>query len=154
MNTAADILANKQKNLITVDSDSTIANALQVMRAKKVGSILITDVDTKRIVGIWTERDLMGNVLEEGFNPHTALIREYMTTELYSVSEEATLDEIKETMLGLFIRHLLIMKNNRYVGILSVGDIVRASLIAQDLHIKALRAHTSWNYYEQWAWEV
>ena len=152
MKTAADILASKQQRLITIDSDKTIAEALQVMRANKIGSILLTDPQARDIVGIWTERDLMGNVLTDGFNPRTAKIGSYMTANLHSAPQEATLHEVKEMMLSLFIRHLLITHEQRYVGILSVGDIVRASLIAQDQQIKALKAHTSWNYYEKWAW--
>ena len=154
MKTAADILVIKQKTLITVDSNQTIATALSVMKANKVGSILLTDPTTKAIVGIWTERDLMEDVLLEGFDPHTAVIGKFMTKNLHSASHEATLQDVKEMMLSLFIRHILITKDNRYVGILSVGDIVRASLIAQDQHIKELRAHTSWNYYEQWGWTI
>ena len=152
MKTAADILASKQKSLITIDSDQTIATALQVMKENRVGSMLVTDKDTKTIVGIWTERDLMEDVLMEGFDPRTALIGNYMTTHLHAAEYDATINEVKEQMIGFFIRHLLITKDNRYVGILSVGDIIRASLIAQDEHIKKLRSHTSWNYYETWAW--
>ena len=152
MKTAADILANKQKSLITIDSDQTIAEALNVMKDNRVGSMLVTDKDTKKIVGIWTERDLMEDVLIDGFDPRTAIIGDYMTTNLHSAAHDSSLKEVKETMISLFIRHLLITKDNRYVGILSVGDIVRASLIAQDEQIRKLRSHTSWNYYETWSW--
>jgi len=152
MKTAADILANKQKSLITIDSDQTIAEALNVMKENRVGSMLVTDKDTKKIVGIWTERDLMEDVLIDGFDPRTAIIGDYMTTNLHSAAHDSSLKEVKETMISLFIRHLLITKDNRYVGILSVGDIVRASLIAQDEQIRKLRSHTSWNYYETWSW--
>ena len=152
MKTAADILAHKQKSLITVDSDRTIAEALNVMKENRVGSMLVTDKDTKTIVGIWTERDLMEDVLIEGFDPRSAIIGDYMTTDLHSAVQDSTIKEVKELMISHFIRHLLITQNNRYVGILSVGDIIRASLIAQDEQIKQLKSHTSWNYYETWAW--
>ena len=114
--------------------------------------MLVTDPESKQIVGIWTERDLMEDVLIEGFDPRVASIGQYMTTNLHSAPNDASIKEVKEMMLSLFIRHLLITKENRFVGILSVGDIVRASLIAQDEHIKQLKAHTSWNYYETWGW--
>ena len=152
MKTAADILASKQKSLITIDSDQTIADALTVMKENRVGSMLVTDKDTRKIVGIWTERDLMEDVLIDGFDPRTAIIGDYMTTNLHAAAHDSSLKEVKETMISLFIRHLLITKDNRYVGILSVGDIVRASLIAQDEQIRKLRSHTSWNYYETWSW--
>ena len=153
MKTAADILAGKKKRLISTASNKTIHEALTIMNAQKVGAILLTDADEHNIVGIWTERDLMRNVMEEGFDPKTAVISDYMTKDLHSAAYDVTIPELKEMMLSLFIRHLLIEQDNRYVGMLSVGDIIRASLIAQDAHIEELRAHTSWRYYENWGWE-
>ena len=153
MNTAADILSNKKRQLITTASDKTIHEALQIMNAQNVGAILLTEADEHRIVGIWTERDLMKNVMLDGFDPRTAVIGDYMTTDLHTATSDTTLAELKEKMIGLFIRHLLIEEDNRYIGLLSVGDIIRASLLAQDAHIKELKSHTSWHYYENWGWK-
>ena len=153
MKTAADILAGKKKRLISTASNNTIHEALTIMNAQTVGAILLTDADEHNIVGIWTERDLMRNVMDAGFDPKTAVISDYMTRDLHSAGADVTIAELKEMMLSLFIRHLLIEQDNRYIGMLSVGDIIRASLIAQDAHIEELRAHTSWRYYENWGWE-
>ena len=153
MKTAFDILSSKKKRLICTESNSTIHEALTIMNAQKVGAILLTDAEEHNIVGIWTERDLMRNVMTESFDPKTAIISNYMTKDLHSAAHDMTIPELKEMMLSLFIRHLLIEKDNRYIGMLSVGDIIRASLIAQDEHIEELRAHTSWRYYENWGWE-
>lgn len=153
MKTAADILENKKKRLICTSSDKTVHEALSIMHSKKVGAILLTKPGSEDITGIWTERDLMRNVMDDNFDPRTAIIGDYMTTELRSAPAEATIAELKEMILQHFIRHILIEDAGRYVGMLSVGDVIRASLIEQDQHIEELRAHTSWHYYENWGWE-
>lgn len=153
MKTAADILAGKKKRMICTKASDTIYNALQIMHERKVGAILLTDEQEDKIIGIWTERDLMKNVMMDTFNPKTAIIGDFMTRELFSASANASIQDLKEIILSHFIRHILIEENERYVGILSVGDVIRASLLAQDEHIQALKSHTSWHYYESWGWK-
>lgn len=154
MKTASDILAVKKKRMICTKASDTIYNALQIMHERKVGAILLTDEQEDKIVGIWTERDLMKNVMMDTFNPKTAIIGDYMTRDLFSANVNASIEDLKEIILSHFIRHILIEENDRYVGILSVGDVIRASLLAQDAHIQALRSHTSWHYYESWGWTL
>ena len=117
-------------------------------------AILLTEGEDDHIVGIWTERDLMRNTMIDGFNPKKAIISDYMTKELHAAPFDAPVESLKEMILGLFIRHILVEKDGRYVGLLSVGDIVRATLAAQDAHIEALKSHTSWHYYESWGWKA
>ena len=153
MKTAAEILADKKANMITVPSNATIHEAIEIINANRIGAIVVTSEDASRVVGIWTERDLLQDIFLDGFDPRTSLIRDYMTTELHSVPHEASLQVLKEMFLSLFIRHLFVEKDGRYVGLLSSGDVMRASLLAQDARIAELREHTSWRYYETWAWE-
>ncbi len=153
MKTAADILASKKSQLISIETDQLVFDALKKMNTHKVGAIVVTENNGQDIVGIWTERDLMQDIMIANFDPKKAIIGDYMTRDLHAAPYDATISELKEMILGLFIRHLLVEKHNRYIGLLSVGDIIRASLIAQDSHIEALRSHTSWHYYEKWGWE-
>lgn len=153
MKTAADILISKKSQLISIEKDLRVFNALEKMNTHKVGAIVVTENKGQDIIGIWTERDLMQDIMIPGFDPKQAIIGDYMTRDLHAAPYDSTINELKEMILGLFIRHLLVEKNNRYIGMLSVGDIIRASLIAQDNHIEALRSHTSWHYYERWGWE-
>jgi signal-transduction protein with cAMP-binding, CBS, and nucleotidyltransferase domain len=153
MKTAAEILAKKGRKLITIPAERTIYEALTKMTEHKVGSILVSQGKDSNIVGIWTERDLMRNTLVAGFEPRTALIGDYMTTGLHSAPLHATVHVLKDRLVGLFIRHILIKEAGVYIGLLSMGDIIRASLLAQDQHIRELKAEVSWEYYEQWGWE-
>lgn len=151
MKTAADILANKKASFISIESNQTIYQALEVMNTHKVGAVVVTK--DHEIVGIWTERDLMQDIMKPNYNIREALMSDYMTTELLSAPIDSTINDLKEIILSNFIRHILIKKDEQYVGLLSVGDIIRASLMAQDEHIEALKSHTSWHYYESWGWD-
>lgn len=89
MLTAGDILNSKGGKIIAVGIESTIAEALEVMLQNKIGAILIKDGDD--IKGIWTERDLMGNVVTDGFYSKTSRIKDYMTTQLISSAHSDSL---------------------------------------------------------------
>ncbi len=75
-----------------------------------------------------------------------------MTTPLYTTAHSTSILKIKEMFLGLFIRHILVEKDGDYIGLLSIGDVLRAGLVAKDLQIKELNAIGSWEYYENWGW--
>ena len=58
-----------------------------------------------------------------------------------------------DKFLGKHMRHLLIEKNGEYIGILSIGDVMRATMLEKDEELKRLNAIVSWEYYENWKWE-
>jgi signal-transduction protein with cAMP-binding, CBS, and nucleotidyltransferase domain len=60
---------------------------------------------------------------------------------------------LEEMFLGLFIRHILVEKDSQYVGLLSIGDVIRTSLLEKDEKIKELNSIASWQYYEEWCWK-
>jgi len=151
MKTAEDILKEKGTPLmVTIPEDRTIYEAIEKMAEKRIGAILAARNDV--IAGIWTERDYLQNSLEPGFDPNTAKIRDYMQSELKSTPADTPLIQLQEMFLGLFIRHLLIKKEDRYLGLLSIGDVLRASLLEKDQEIKELNQIASWEYYENWGW--
>jgi CBS domain-containing protein len=151
MKTALDIITDKKTKMFCVAPDTTIEKALCLMVEKKIGAILVKENDV--YVGIWTERDLMRNVLEPDFNIKNAKIGDFMSTPLHSAPHDAPLIKIEEMFVGLFVRHLLVEKDGDYIGLLSIGDVIRASLLAKDLQIKELNSIASWEYYENWGWD-
>ncbi|MEJ2656706.1 MAG: CBS domain-containing protein, partial [Desulfobacterales bacterium] len=150
MITAEDVLKEKNREMICISSDRTIREALRLMNEQNIGAILVKKQG--KIVGIWTERDLLHNMNLPEFDPETDLVGDYMTTPLYTVPYSASILKINEMFLGLFIRHVLVEKDGDYVGLLSIGDVLRASLVVQDLQIKELNAIGNWEYYENWGW--
>jgi len=150
MKTAQDIIKEKKApKMVTISEDTTIYDAIAYMVENKIGAMLISNGDD--IKGIWTERDYLRNTMEPGFNPKTARIGDYMNTDLISAPHDTTIIKLQEKFLGLFIRHILIKKKNIYIGMLSVGDVIRASLLAKDNEIKDLNKIASWEYYENWS---
>ena len=150
MKTAEDIIKDKKREMVCISPDQTIREAIQLMTANKIGAILVKREDT--IVGIWTERDLLYNSNQPGFDPDSHLIGDYMTTSLHTARHDTSILKIKEMFLGLFIRHVIVEKDGDFSGLLSIGDVIRASLLEQDRQIKELNKIASWEYYENWGW--
>lgn len=151
METAKDMLGGKARELITVPAGTTVYATLEKMNAHRVGAILVTRGDA--VVGIWTERDLMHNAIEAGFDPKTALIDDYMTTDLVSAPHTDTVYNLMDKFLGRRIRHLLIEENGRHIGLLSGGDVMKCVIHAKDAELRQLNSMVSWDYYENWKWK-
>ena len=150
MKTADEILSEKNRDVISVAPDSTVVEALNKMAENRIGAILVKEGEN--IVGIWTERDLVYNMLKPGFNPDRALMKDYMTTELHSIPSTSSIYTLLDTFLGRRHRHLLIESGGKIVGLLSQGDVIRASLIEKSKELDELNAKYNWEYYEDWKW--
>ena len=151
MKTAGDILSDKKRDMVTVRPEQTIREALERMQVNRIGAVLVKRAD--KIVGIWTERDLARDILKPGFNIDTAKVENHMTTRLFTAPVDTSILELQEMFLGLFIRHILITQGRKTVGLLSIGDVMRAGLLEKDTQIRDLTAMSSWEYYENWGWD-
>jgi len=150
MKTAEDILSEKTRRLISVPYDTPIFESVQQMVSQKIGAILVEKEGT--LVGIWTERDFLRNSIEEGFDPKRDKIGDHMVSPLISVSMDTPLVKLQEMFIGLFIRHILIKEDETYIGMLSIGDVMRCLMLEKDHQIKELNKIASWEYYENWGW--
>jgi signal-transduction protein with cAMP-binding, CBS, and nucleotidyltransferase domain len=146
--TAGDILRAKHANIIDIGPDGTLREALKKMTENRVGAILIKEND--EYVGIWTERDLMYHTLQEDFDIDKARIRDYMTSKLIKAEGKEQVYQLYDKFLGRRIRHLLIEEEGRFIGMLSIGDVVKASLQQKIEEYKELNEMVSLEYYENW----
>lgn len=151
MKTAEDILLEKKRDMITVGPDQTLREALELMQTHRIGGILVKRGE--KIVGIWTERDLARNILTSGFDINTARVGDYMTSKLFTAPVNTPIIRLQEMFLGLFVRHILVTRKRETIGLLSIGDVMRASLLEKDLEVRKLTAKATWEYYENWGWE-
>lgn len=151
MKTAEDILLNKKGSLVFVSMEQTIIQALELMVKYRIGAVLVKKGDN--IVGIWTERDFLRNSTKPGFDPHSARVGEYMSSPLHTAPHDATITALEDMFLGLFVRHIPITKEGRFIGMVSIGDVLRANLLEKDRQIKELNSLASWHYYENWGWD-
>ena len=151
METAKNMVEDKGQEIITVPVGTTLFATLEKMNQKKVGAILVTR--DERIIGIWTERDLMQDVIQEGFDLKSALIEDYMTTDLRSAHHTDTVFNLMDKFLGLRIRHLLIEENDSIIGLVSSGDVMKCVIHEKDADLKQLKSMVSWEYYDNWKWK-
>lgn len=144
MKTAEEILMDKGTHMECVSPNATIADALKIMIDKNFGAIVVKENDD--VVGIWTERDLMKNSLNGDFDLYTSKVGDYMKTNLESVDAGDAIYRLSDKILGIKIRHLFVTKNDKIIGLLSVGDVIRACLIERTHQLQDL----SLEYYEAW----
>jgi CBS domain-containing protein len=151
LKTAEDIILDKINEIVSVTKSQTVAEAIDLMNRNKIGAILVQEDDD--MVGIWTERDYLRGSSDPAFDPKSARIGDHMTSPLHFAPHDATLTQLEEMFLGLYVRHLPVKKDERVVGMVSIGDVLRANLLAKDRQIKELNSMASWQYYENWGWD-
>lgn len=151
MKTANDIVAQKGGEIFSVDHRTPLKTALEGMVAKNVGSVVVTKDDQP--VGIWTSRDLMRNLLAEGFDPVNRPIESYVLRTIYSAPHSDTAYNLMDKFLGLRVNHLLIEKEGRFIGMLSTGDVMKAMITEKNEELEKLNTMVSWEYYEEWKWK-
>lgn len=151
MKTAEAIIAEKGNEVVTVSKEQTLFEAIQLMNEKKIGAILVQEGDD--MVGIWTERDYLRSSGDPDFNPHQAKIADFMSSPLHFADHSDNLTQLEEMFLGLYVRHVPVQKDGQVIGLVSIGDVLRASLLEKDHQIKQLNSLASWQYYENWGWD-
>ena len=151
MITAEDIVNNKDIGIMWISPDSTICQASALMAEQNIGAVLVKDEG--RIIGIWTERDLVLSILQDGFDPGTALLRDWMNRELVEAPHTDTAFTLMDRFLGTRVRHILIRRGNEYIGLVSMGDAIKAALMDKTEEIRKLKDLVSWEYYENWKWK-
>jgi signal-transduction protein with cAMP-binding, CBS, and nucleotidyltransferase domain len=155
--TAADIVAEKGTGIISISADATLREALQCMKDHGVGAILAERPESVEgaeeelpYVGIWTERDLMQQVTGDGFDIDTGKLSAYALTDLSTANADEQVYQLYDKFLGRRVRHLLIERDGVCIGLLSMGDVIRASLEQRVEEYRALNEMVSLEYYENW----
>jgi CBS domain-containing protein len=148
--TAEDIISEKGSDILSVSPDTTINEALKIMTERGVGAVLVKEGDD--YIGIWTERDLMRNTITENFDPKTARIADYMTRDLVFARHDDIIYSLCDQFLGRRLRHLLIEREGKFIGVLSVGDVIRASLQHRTEQWERLHNIVKLEFYDEWRW--
>ena len=123
MGKVRDILRAKGSVVFSVSPDVTVYEGIEIMCAKNVGGLLITEND--KPVGIFTERDYARKVVLKGKSSRDTLLREIMTSKLITVSSDHTVEDCMSIMADKHIRHLPVVDGDQLSGLISIGDVVR-----------------------------
>jgi CBS domain-containing protein len=136
MHRVSEILAEKSGDLLTIDADDSVLDAVKQMVEANVGSLLV--VVDGRIQGIVTERDYLRRVTLEGRTEKDTPVREIMTSPLIVIGPDTSVDECMALMTDRRIRHLPVVDDGRVVAVVSIGDLVKFQSRQQDFQIKYL----------------
>lgn len=144
MNTVKQVLATKGNQVWSITSNKTVYDALEMMSAKETGALLVVDDNT--LVGILSERDYARKVALKGGSSLKIMVKDIMTTKVPYVTQENTVDECLALMTETRCRHLPVMEKNQLIGVLSIGDLVKATISEQKFHIHQLENYISGDF--------
>lgn len=117
------ILDRKGKNVFSVPPTVSIAEAVAEMNRHRVGSVLV--MDNGRLVGIFTERDVLRRVVGAGLNPANALVADVMTAGVITITSDTSIEDTMVLFTEKRCRHLPVVDDGRLIGTISIGDITR-----------------------------
>jgi len=125
--------------LVTAPPTASVLEVARTMTEARVGAIPI--VEEERILGIFSERDLMTRVLVPGRDPERTRVMEVMTREVLTALPDDTRSECLERMRGARCRHLPVLQDGRLIAVLSMRDLLRDEIEEQHQEIEGLRAY-------------
>ena len=133
------ILNEKGSTVYSVGSNTTVYNAIELMCEKNIGGLLIMDNET--LLGIFTERDYARKLILKGKSSKEAKITEVMTSNVISVTLHTNIHECMAIMSARRIRHLPVLEDEKVVGMISIGDVVKHIIEEQKGIIEHLESY-------------
>ena len=142
MPTVADILSKRDaRSLASLPPTATVRDALQLMADRNIGSVLI--MQGEALLGIFTERDYARKMALKGLASADTPLADVMTAKLYVVSPRQTVQECMGIMTQAKIRHLPVVSDGAVQGLVSIGDLVNATMAEQEFLISQLGSYIS-----------
>ena len=136
MTTIKHILEGKGSQIWSVTPDSNVFDALKLMADKNVGALLV--LENELIVGIISERDYARKVVLVGKSSKECLVSDIMTSKVLYLRSDQTAQECMALMTDKRIRHMPVFEDEQLVGIISIGDLVKAIISEQEFTIQQL----------------
>ena len=138
------VLAFKSSVVWSIDPNSTVFEAIQLMADKNVGALPV--VDNGRLIGMISERDYTRKISLKGRSSKQTLVREIMTQEVVTMKMADSINECMRVMTDCRIRHLPVMEGEMMIGLVSLGDLVKWIISAQAATIEALQKYITGDY--------
>lgn len=136
MNTVRSILKDKGGRVWSIQADASVFDALKLMSDKEIGALVV--FEGEEVAGILSERDYARRAIFENRQCGEVLVREIMTHKVIYIRPDNTIEECMALMTHKRIRHLPVMDENHLVGIISIGDVVKAVISEQQFMIQQL----------------
>jgi CBS domain-containing protein len=139
MTLVKQLLRSKGSEVWTVAPDTSVYDALQTMADKNIGALVV--VEANKVVGIISERDYARKVILQGKSSVHVPVKEIMTDRVFCVTPEYTIEQCMAVMTDKRIRHLPVLDNDKLVGIVSIGDVVKGIISNQEFMIEQLEKY-------------
>lgn len=139
--TIRHVLKEKGNDMLWIAPHATAYEALELMAEKNVGALLV--IENKRLVGIFSERDYARKVILYGKSSKTTTVRELMTSTVITIDPENTVSDCMEIMTANHIRHIPVVEDGRLIGLVTLGDVVKAVIASQQAMIRDLENYIS-----------
>lgn len=137
MKTVKDILRSKGSDVLKIEQQQTVFSALANMAEADVGALVVVDAQDA-VVGLLTERDYARKVILKGTSSLEVKVQEIMESKVCYVGPEQTVEECMALVTEKRLRHLPVLENGKLVGMVSIGDLVKASIFEKDFIISQL----------------
>ena len=147
MQTVKDLLKQRKKEIFSVKPKATVFEALKIMGEKEIGSVMVMD-EKGKVLGILSERDYARKVILKGKTSRETLVEEIMTPyeKMYTVKPDTSVEDCMVVITGKRVRHLPVFEGDKFVGLVSIGDVVKSMLIERDSMIEHLSDYISGKY--------
>ncbi|MGH2568487.1 MAG: CBS domain-containing protein, partial [Bacteroidota bacterium] len=136
MLTVHHLLQMKGTDIWSVTPNTTVFDALKLMAERNIGALMV--VEGGQLRGIFSERDYARKVILHGKSSREIPVSEIMTPRVFTVHTHHTIEECMTLMTAKHIRHLPVVEENRVLGLISIGDVVKAVISEQEDLIKQL----------------
>jgi len=134
-----DVLKTRDDNIWSIASQETAYKALEIMANKDIGALLV--IDEEQLVGIFSERDYTRKVILKGKSSKKTTVGELMTSPVFTISPEKSIEECMILMTAKHCRHLPVIESGKLIGVISIRDVVSAIITTQKVEIEDLRTY-------------
>jgi len=139
MPNAKSILDKKGADVATVERKTTVLEAAKTMNQRRIGAVVVTEGE--RVVGIFTERDILNRIVAAGKDPKTTPVGEVMTSPMACCRRDTLLADCKNVMSQKRIRHLPVVEEGKLFGMISTGDILASEVSDKQATIEYLHEY-------------
>ena len=140
MPTVRDLLLRKGTHVVSVTPDTTVLAACELMNERGIGGVVVLD-EGRRLVGIFSERDVMRRVVTAHRPPDATRVGDVMTTNVVTTDMDAKVADCRALMTTRRIRHLPVLTGEGLVGVITTGDILAYEVALQEAHISELEKY-------------
>jgi len=145
MGSVRDILKAKDHKIHFISPKATVYEALEKMSENEIGALVV--MESKKVVGIISERDYARKIILLGKTSKETLVKEIMSADLFSVTPDTSVEDAMILMTGKHVRHLPVFEKTKFVGIISIGDVVKTIISSKDFLIDQLSNYITGKYY-------